>query len=140
MKVRYPNTNYEVLVEPIEGTKEFIPLPQIVVVSSEGQNEQILITDTNIDVEELDTHVRDTGFKGKITLWPIGPSEKEQFEILELIRKSKLFTGEIFDEDIQPSVEIVEARSTVTVDKRYFRAIAKIAFHYLLANYGGFLG
>ncbi|MBN2467503.1 MAG: hypothetical protein JXD19_05070 [Deltaproteobacteria bacterium] len=140
MKARYPGTNYDVLVEPIPGTHDVKPLPQVVIVTPDGHCEHVLVPDIDISTEELDRRIKATGIKGQLTLWPIAAKEEEQTAILNLLRSSNLCSGEFTDENIAPTIETVEVQGTIKVDPKYFRAVAKIAFHYFLANYVGFCG
>ena len=139
-KARYPNTDYYVLVEPIPNTHNTEPLPQIVIVPASGECEQILVTETDITAQEIEERIRATGIKGEVTLWPIASTEEEQIGLFELLKQSQGFRGIEGDGDILPSIEKVDVIGTITVDRRYFRAIAKIAFHYFVAyneEFGG---
>lgn len=140
LKARYPGTDYDILVEPVPGTHDARPLPQVVIVTNDGQCEHVLVPDIKITIEELDSRIKATGLKGQLTLWPIAATEEDQTAILNLLRGSNLCSGEIVDENIASLIATVEAQGTITVDPKYFRAVAKIAFHYFLANYVGFYG
>ena len=139
-KTKYPDTNYDVLVELIPGTQNARPLPQVVIVAPDGSCEQVLVTDEAVTSEELDRRIRATQLKGRLVLWPIASTEQEQDRIMSLLRQSKYFSGEEVNENIRACNESVEVVGTIVVDKRYFRAIAKIAFHYFLIYYDGFYG
>lgn len=139
-KAKYPGTHYEVLVEIIPGTQNWRPLPQIVIVDSNGSCEQILINEDNMTVEHIDKLIGETKLKGELRIWSHGTTDEEQERIFNLLRKSKHTSNEFIDENIRPCNENVPAVGTIVVDKQYFRAIAKIAFHYFLCNYDGFDG
>jgi len=139
-KTIYPGTNYEVLVEPIAGTKNIQILPQIVIVFPDGKCSQILMTDPNMTVAELETSIRATGIKGKTNIWPIASTEEEEKRIFNLLHQSKFFMDEIADENIKPCLVNVEAAGDIFVDAGYFRAIAKIAFHYFLIHNSSYDG
>ena len=138
-KVPYPDTDYEVLAEPIPGTRNWQPLPQIVIIAPNGECRQILVTE-GMTPEELERRVSSTGIKGKVIFWPIAGIKEEQDRVVNLFNQTKFSSGEYLDLNIRPCNEPAKLIGTIRVDKRYFRAIAKIAFHYFLAYYDGFDG
>jgi len=133
-KVKYPNTDYEVLVELIPGTGEFQPLSQIVLIGSDGQCEQILFTDKNATSRILKERISSIKLVKPWKIWLFGMLEEEQEIALNLLKAEGINIGEELKENIQPCNEPVESITTVQVDKKYFRAVVKVSFHYFI-NY-----
>lgn len=140
---QYPGTNYEILTEPIPRTKNWQPIPQIVIVAPNEDNKQILINE-NVTFDEFEKQIRQCistfNQKGCFKIWAIAATVEEQDHIIEILRKTKIYNGEDIDDKIKPCFESTEIIGTIEVDTRYFRAIAKIAFHYFLIHNNDFSG
>lgn len=133
IKVIFPNTNYEILAEPIGDGKNCQPLPQLVLINKDGNCNQILVTEPQkMTIKKLKKLIKSTNIEMPVKIWAVGLTEKEVDYIFNLLEQAGIFQSEEVDDAIQSCNELVKARVNVTFDKRYFQAIAKICFHYFL--------
>lgn len=139
LKMKYPGTNYDILVELIPGSHNFQALPQIVVIGQDGKCEHVLVNDKTLTSERLHDEIRATGLKGHVMLWPLGFEGEEEKWIDRITEGLKIIEGSI-DLNFKPYNGKASGNCELQVDARYFRAIAKIGFHYFLAYTERFTG
>ena len=138
MKIKYPGTEYEMLVEPLGDGQNCQIVPHIVISDSNGNKKQIIIEEPDsLTAEELKKKIFSTEIKNPVKVWPRMQNNDQVDRIFELLKECRLYTSEEMVEEIKPFEGIVKAEGQTTWDERRFRAIAKIAFHYYL-NYNNF--
>lgn len=138
MKIKYPDTDYEMLVEPLGDGKNCQIVPHIEISDANGNKKQIIIEDPDfLTAKELIKKIFSTEIKNPVKVWPRMQNNEQVDRIIELLKECGLYTSEEMAEDIKPFEGIVKAEGQTTWDERRFRAIAKIAFHYYL-NYNNF--
>ncbi len=139
-KTTYPGTDYEVLVEIIRSSQNCRLLPQVVIIHENGNCDQVLVTKEDLTAEVLKEQIKSKGIDSNTKLWVTGDTEEDQKRINTILEKTGLIK-EIYKElDLQPCESPVVTEGLVKVDAQYFRAIAKIAFHYFLAFNNDFNG
>jgi len=138
MKIKYPGTDHEMLVEPIGDGKNCQIVPHIEIRDANGNKKQIIVEDPNsLTADKLKKLVFSTEIKNPKKIWPRMQSNEQVDRIFDLLKECGLYESEEMAEDIKPFEGIVKAGGQIIGDGRRFRAIAKIAFHYYL-NYNGF--
>jgi hypothetical protein len=125
----------EARVEPIGDSKNVDILPQLILIDAQGNREELAINNPDcISLSEwrllvqkcLDGSVKD--------LEAIGLSNEQFILIKHVFREIGITFDPADDAKISPFQAQVLVKGCVTYDKRYFRAIAKIAFHYFLLH------
>lgn len=138
MKIKYPGTDYEMLVEPSGDGRNCQITPHIEIRDANGNRKQVIVEKPNsLTAEELKKKIFSTGMKNPTKVWPRMQNNEQVDRIFELLKECGLYTSEEVAEDIKPFEGIVKAEGQTTWDERRFRAIAKIAFHYYV-NYNNF--
>ncbi len=138
LKTKIPGRNYEVLVEPLGDGKNVHPLPQLVLLNSNGDHDHIMFQDPmKTTVQYLKNALQESSLKGNLRLETVGMTNEEVDYVFNLFKDMGIFINE---EDIPDSEKFpgeqfypnVPIHGPIVVDARYFRAIAKIGFHYFL--------
>jgi hypothetical protein len=138
LKTTFPGRNYEVLVEPLEDGQNVQPLPQLVLLNPDGEHACIRLPNPiEVTPEYLKNALRQSSLKGKLRVETVGMTNEEIDHVFGLFRNMGIFINEEDAEANRKSLGTqfypnVLVRGSVKVDSRYFRAIAKIGFHYFL--------
>lgn len=141
VETKHPLSDYIVLCEIAEEGEEptFCPARQIIVADEKGQCHNILITEQIREPEDLIKELEARKLTGRkfIECWTKGPEDKQLFE-----RLCEGFNVKInwFEDGLDVPKERSRFRIIFTVNDRYFRAIAKIGFHYFLKQSPQFTG
>jgi len=137
LKTKDPITGYEILIEPTADgqpsnqLQQCKALPQVIVDDQKGNQRIIKLFDKEITPQSLRQAIKNTGLNGQLKVMPIGLTKVQEDHIFALL---KIEYTEISGEDAVGSIIPIRATAAVTCDKRYFQAIAKIAFHYYLVS------
>jgi hypothetical protein len=130
-----PGYEHKVRTEPIGDSRNVDILPQLVLTDRQGNREEIVIENPGcISLAEWRI-LLDKCLDGKVkNIDAIGLSD-EQFALIVRVLHGIGLTFDLPDQtSIQPFQGTALVRGSVTYDARYFRALAKIAFHYLLVH------
>jgi hypothetical protein len=135
LKTKFPDTDYEVLVEPLGDGKNVQPLPQLVLSDSKGNYDLIRLSNPKeVTGEYLKNAVDKLSLeKGQLRVETVGMTNDEIDYIFNLLKDIVRFINE--EPPSSPKKRYypkVAVHGPVTVDTRYFRSIAKIGFHYFL--------
>lgn len=137
LKTKDPITGYEILIEPTDDgqpsnqLQQCKALPQVIVDDQKGNQRIIKLFDKEITPQSLRQAIKNTGLTGQLKVMPLGLTKVQEDHIFALL---KIEHTEISGEDAVGSILPIRATAAVTCDKRYFQAIAKIAFHYYLVS------
>lgn len=127
-------------MEPIGDSSNVDIIPQIILIDAEGNREEIAIVDPDCISAAEWSLLLNKCLSGSVKHLEAIVSD-EQFL---LIKRVLLQFGITFDSDegtkISPFQGQVLVKGSMTYDKRFFRAVAKIAFHYFLVHSTLFLG
>jgi len=143
LKALFPGTNYEVLVEPLGDGENVHPLPQLILIDSKGNYDCIRLSNPKeTTVEYLKNSIRMSPVREKeLRVETVGMTYEEIDYIFGLFKKIGIFINEeppsALEKQFYPNVPV---HGSIAVDIRYFRAIAKIGFHYFLQYTGYFSG
>jgi hypothetical protein len=133
MKSKIPGFDDEFLFKPKGdgGNAEF--LNQILIKDSTGQQHQIPVPNIdNLNTEKLQQLIKAENIRNPISeVAAIGESNETTNHIFSLLKQ--IFKGDEKTEIINPFRGIIKGSGRLTYDDRYFRGIAKMAFHYYLA-------
>ncbi len=139
VKSKHPFKDCDIFCEIAEGGEDGYPARQVIVIDKEGEYHSVLITEIIKNAEDLRNELKTKGLDGSkpIECWTAGPEEKEWME--------RLFEGynvEIRWSETLPfqKIENQQFLTEFTVNDAYFRAIAKIGFHYFIKHFGQFSG
>ena len=136
MTIKYPGTNDDVLLEPTgDQDNNKLPLamflPQLRVIYADGKKKRIRINPESFTTAEV---LQITGETIPKQIEMFGLTNEEYENICEAFRQAGIPLSD--EQQVTPptnkSVIPVVTRGTFSYDKRYFQAIAKIAFHYYL--------
>ncbi len=129
MRGRVPGQDFEVRLQLIRGSETTIEyLPQLIINSESDETLEIIIPDDMTEPEQLVERLRDLGLeKIKQARVIVPDSDKERMEKL----LSTLKVEHQVWEDL-PMGGSTYTMTKVEVNSKYFRAIAKIGFHYVL--------
>jgi len=134
MTTRVPGYAHEVRVEPIGDSKNVDIIPQLILVDACGGREEIAIENPNcISLGEwkiLLYMCREGRVKD---LEAIGLADNQVALIIHIFQKIGLTFDPPQEATIPRFSGTILTEGTLKYDERYFRAIAKIAFHYYLA-------
>jgi hypothetical protein len=138
LKATFPGWNFEVLVEPMGDGKNTKPLPQLVLINTDGEYNSIRLAEPKkTSLENLKSALDCSSIKGDFRVIPIEMTDDEIdyiFNLLENIGTSFERLPDLTD-DVSPERKCypsVLVKGSIAVDARYFRAIAKIGLHYFL--------
>lgn len=133
--VKFPYVGWMVRVELMEDGQNCQLLPQLVLVAQDGTCDQIvLLNPMSVGPDELKKKIaRTKGQKWK-KAWAVQLSNDEADHIFDLLKQLGLYGGEEVLDQIKPFKSTVCVSGVITYGKDYFRAIAKIAFHYFLLH------
>ncbi|MFC1633435.1 hypothetical protein ACFL5Z_01225 [Planctomycetota bacterium] len=133
IKVTIPYTNHQALVEPIGDGHNCRLLPQVIVIGKSGENDCVLLDNAKeLTVDELRNLIYSANVSKPVQIRYVMLTDSEVDHIDSLLKKAKLHVSDEFDDNVKPFNRIVSAAGTLTYDKRYYRAIAKVAFHYYI--------
>jgi hypothetical protein len=138
LKARHPGADYDVFVEPVGDGQNVQPVPQIVLLGSNGEHHSVRLPDPmKTTPQDLRTALRNSPLKGEIRIETVELSENEINYVFDLfqdigvsIRRESTSPDDPFSGP--QSYPNVCVQGTIVVDTRYFRAIAKIGFHYFI--------
>lgn len=141
LKTTDPISGYEILVEPTEEVQpahemhQCKALPQLVLEDSEGKTSIVKLFHDDglkeISASTLKEDVKKTGLNGRLRITAFGLTQEQEEYIFSLL---KVEETEVSGKKGEPQVIPVKSQAQVTCDKRYFQAVAKIAFHYYLIS------
>jgi hypothetical protein len=137
IKSKHPTRNHQIYGEIDSG--EFVPARQIIVQSKDGEYHPILVDENMKSPKELKRNLDKKGIKDPkfIECWSYDENDQKLLNRLCVIFNEKINWSDTLPYENTEKQLMV---ATVTVTNRYFRAIAKIAFHYLLKNFSSFSG
>ena len=135
---QHPKLNCSFFCEIEKGGKTGHPAKQIVVRDSAGNHHSILITEKIETPDDLLRELRNRGLENStfVECWA-SDEEREQMEMLCQVARIGISWSEMSPFEQLPKMRFV---STITVNSTYFRAIAKIVFHYFLKHFTQFTG
>lgn len=130
-----PGYEKEVRVEPIGDSKNVDILPQLILIDAQGNREELAINNPDcISLTVLSLLVKKCSEGNIKELEVIGISNEQFILIKHVFRKTGITFDPADDAKIPPLQAQVLVKGCVTYDTRYFRAVAKIAFHYFLLH------
>lgn len=138
LKALYPGEDYPVYVEPIGDGENAQPLPQLLLIDSQKKHYCIRLSNPKeTTVEYLKKEIGGSGLKGRLRVETVGMTNDEIDFIFGLLKicDSSMNEESTPNNKKHPTKKVytkVPAKGKVIVDARYFRAIAKIGFHYFL--------
>jgi len=138
IKAKHPDMISEIYWELKPNTLTSMPARQIIIQKSDGEIIPFIIHDNINSAEDIEAELGQAGIKEFqiIEFW-CKQDEKELFNSL----LSKFNYNPTFNKitPYQDKDDILH-EATIVVTDRYFRAIAKIAFHYFLTYFSQFTG
>jgi len=144
VEMEFPYTpGWKVLVEISEGGSTCQPLPQIVMIASSGHCGQILIKDAkSLTPEALKLEIAKLGAHEWRKAWAGQLDDSDVDHIFGLLDQLGMLGSEESLTNIGPLDGTIKTKASgVTIyGKEYFRALAKIAFHYFLLYTSYFSG
>lgn len=140
VKVRHPTREVDIYCEMVPETEDTVPARQIIVQDQDrnGKLHAILITDNIKDPQDLEKELEDRGLSKVrfVESW-CDPNEQDLMKKVCSIFKEEInWDNTVPYHDRRRQLHV----ATITVNERYFRTIAKIAFHYLLKQFPHFTG
>ena len=135
MTATVPGYEHEVRTEPIGDSRNVDVLPQLILTDRQGHREEIVVENPScISLREWNI-LRGRCLDGKVKdIDAIGLSD-EQFTLVVRVFREIGLTFDLPEETtIQPFQGTALVRGSAAYDASYFRALAKIAFHYLLVH------
>jgi len=138
MKARHPTKDFDIYCEVEPRTNKTRPARQVVVQDREGKYPAILITDDIKDPDDLKAKLIEMGIK-EAKFEECWAHAEEQ----GLMRKlCSLFEGRINWDRMSPYSDTGERQHVVSffLTRKYFQAVAKIAFHYCLKQFSHLTG
>lgn len=131
---KHPSRDCNIFCEIAEGGENGYPARQIIVEDREGKYHPVLITEKIRNAEDLRSELEAKRLEGckPVECWTAGPEEKEWLEKLCEGFNVKFNWSESTPYQIIGKEQFV---ATFTVNDKYFRAIAKIGFHYFLKHF-----
>jgi hypothetical protein len=136
-----PGYENEARVEPIGDSKNVDILPQLILIDTQCHREELAINNPNcISITEWSLLLRKC-FEGSVkALEAIGISDEQVVLIKHVFNEVGITFDSADDVKISPIKTQVLVKGHTTYDKRFFRAVAKIAFHYFLLHSRVFKG
>ena len=138
IETKHPSKNCQFYCEMEKGQLNAFPARQFIVVDPEGNHHSILITERIKESKDLLEELKKEGLENSriVECWY---SQKEEEWINELCRghNVKINLGETLPYQNMGNKQFV---TTFTINDKYFRAIAKIGFHYFLKHFSHFTG
>lgn len=135
MTIVLPGYKNEARVEPIGDSKNVDTLPQLILIDAQGNREELAINNPDcISLREW-TLLLQKCLDGSVKSLDAHRISDEQFNLIKnVFRKNGLTFDSKSDVKIPPLQTKVQVKGCVAYDKRFFRAVAKIAFHYFLCH------
>jgi hypothetical protein len=134
----HPTLGCSMFCEVQEGGETAYPARQIIVRDAEGKCHSILITDRIKTPADLLDELKERNLQGCEGVECYASTDEQEF--METLCKGANF-GVTWNEKAPPEVSGKKRFvTTFTVNDRYFRALAKIAFHYFLKQFSHFSG
>lgn len=141
MKGKFPGEDFEILWQLNSGTQNIDYMRQLVLFTEKGDTHIIVIPDDMKDPAQLREQVREAGeqlgverFREARIFAPESEIEWMNHLLSHLQRDSEIEWSN------SPEKGRISTATTVTVTSRYFRALAKISFHYFLKQVDRFHG
>ncbi len=136
-KAMHPKANLEVLFEFNPGEKTVREVRQVVFVQKNGDSYPIRIPEWMKDADSLRSKMKQAGINEWVSA-RIFASDEERKWVEDLVQGLGLNFKWLPNEN--ESMQITNPVAEVSVTSKYFRAIAKIGFHYLLVSSNSFHG
>lgn len=137
VEMEFPYTGWRVLVEPREDGSTCEPLPQIVMIGSKGHCGQIPIREAKtLTAEMLKREIATLGQHEWRKVWAVQLDDADVDHIFGLLDQIGILGSEDCLTNIRPLDGTIKMRASgiAVYGREYFRAIAKIAFHYFLLH------
>ena len=131
MRGKIPGSDKEVRLRLIKGTKHIEYLTQIIVTTESGEEHEITIPEDMTEPEKFRDELRKRGI-GRITLLSLIAPEADSERLSTLV--SGIPTKSESGWERLPMTGSTYTWTKYEVTSKYFRAIAKIAFHYVLEH------
>jgi hypothetical protein len=137
VETAHPTLDCKIFCE-MQGGRTAYPAKQIIVCDSNGEYHSILITEKIKNADDLMNELRERGLSNctGVECWA-SANEQASMEILCRAVNAGISWSETTPYEANGKKEFV---ATFTVNTGYFRAIAKIAFHYFLKHFKQFTG
>ena len=138
MKTKHPILDCDIYCEVIPGTEKTEPARQIILEDQDGKFHSILISDNMKEPDDLRKELRSRGIR-KVKFVECWGSVNKQ-NLMEKL--CSVFGGKINWSSTTPYQDTRKQLhvTTISVTDKYFRAVAKIAFHYFLKQFPHFTG
>ncbi len=141
MKGKIPGSEEEIYMQLVKGSREGVTvgvdyIPQVILTSESGAIHHVLLTNMT-EPEQLRAKIEELEI-GKLKQVNVVATEPER----KLVEKLTSFLPEVQEAKLEnlPMSGKTLTRTDYEVTDRYFRAIAKIAFHYVLKHFTHFRG
>ncbi len=135
---KHPSKDYIIKWDLLEGSTDFEPARQIIVQDNKGKYYPIRITDNIQTFDDLNKILQS---KGLVDCKPVESyATPEEIEWIDRICKGFKESFEWNELSFMPSEKEKEFVVKFVITEKYFRAIAKIAFHYFLQHFTQFSG
>lgn len=137
VEMEFPYTGWKVLVEPREDGLTAEPLPQIVMIGSNGYCGQILIKEAkSLTADTLKLEIAKLGEHDWRKVWAVELDDSDVDHIFGLLDQMGILGSEECLTNIKPLDGTIKTKASgvAVYGREYFRAIAKIAFHYFLLH------
>jgi hypothetical protein len=132
MRGKIPGQEVEVRLQLVRGSETGIEyLPQLIIITESEQRYEIVIPDAMTEPDQLIDHLRKLEISEIKQARVIVPAEDRE-------RIDRLLSGLKVTQQVWEDLPMTGATYTwtkVEVTSRYFRAIAKIGFHYMLKHF-----
>lgn len=134
----HPKLDCKIFCEIEEGSVNAFPARQVIVIDSNKEYHSILITENMRDSADLEKELKNRELLDStiIECWT-SPEEDDWIKNLCKGLDCQINWGDDIQYQINGETRLV---ATFTVNDKYFRAIAKIAFHYFLKYFNQFSG
>lgn len=137
---KQPGEEYEVLWEIITGQLQLKQMRQVVLRDTEGNYHQVLIPADKINTTEaLETLLTEKNL-GKAELVSFFSDSEEDARLIETLCGDR--TGDR-EWNLNPALregQTIEVLMVANISERYWRAVAKIGFHFFLTHFTVFTG
>ena len=129
-----PERDVNVLWEFNPGQRTIHELTQIVLINKEGESKPLRIQDRWLkDPRQFRKYIKDLNFADKFDAIVLAGDEDDSQKLERLIRELKGDIPDSFEWDTPGPSTVLGSTIKFSVTDAYFRAVAKCAFHYLLA-------
>jgi len=131
-KASIPGIKNQLLVKPKGDGRNAEILNQIIITDSGGEDHHLPVYDIeNLSVEKVIQIIKSAEVRQVKEVAVTGENNDITDYLYSLLKQ--VFSGDEETEFIKPFEGTIKATGSLAYDERYFRGIAKIAFHYYLA-------